>query len=155
MKKQMRFIVTLLCCCLLFTGCGQQEQATVSIAAEDYDIVYEEAAVNELKEYSLEKLGAFYLHADGAFSEGAADELYRRFLAEPDIVLQYFSQLGEQTIGEDKLAVQALCEALALCDVVWYDCTDEFAEALEQCTDGEYARMAVLLQDAYDNVKVE
>lgn len=61
---------------------------------------------------------AVYLHADGAFSEGAAEELYRRFLAEPEAMLQYFSQLGEQTIGEDKLAVQVFCEALALTDVV-------------------------------------
>ena len=50
---------------------------------------------------SLEALGAYFLHADGAAAESAAHWLYQRFLSAPDAVLIYLSQIWTRPVPAD------------------------------------------------------
>ena len=77
----------------------------------------------------LNKLIAFCLIADG-LSEGACDELYRRFIEDPNTVLVFLSFLGNQTypltgMGEVSIA-EFICKQIAFADVVWHGSTATF-----------------------------
>lgn len=89
----------------------------VSIDPTDYGITAEELAANPLPDFdamSLEALGAYALHTDGAGAEGSFSEFYDRFLADPITVLEYLSSLGWQQdpTGLYSFAVTNLCNQL-------------------------------------------
>ena len=84
---------------------------------------------NNTKKAPLNKLIAFCLIADG-LSEGACDELYRRFIEDPNTVLVFLSFLENQTypltgMGEVSIA-EFICKQIAFADVVWHGSTATF-----------------------------
>ena len=84
----------------------------------------------------LDQLVAFLMVADG-LSEGAADEIYHRFLEAPHTVLNYLASLGSQTkslpgLG-DVVVAEWICQDIASADVVWYGATDAFIHLIEDC----------------------
>ena len=107
----------------------------VSIDYKEYGIEYDLTEM-DFDKFPLDKLIAYYLGADGAYAEGSSDELYRRFLEAPNIVLIYIALIGESTaknrIPNDIPAKNVLCEAIAVADVFWYDISDSFSNILEQ-----------------------
>ena len=83
----------------------------------------------------LDKLVAFCLIADG-LSEGATDELYRRFINEPNTVLTFLELLGDETypltgLGEVSIA-EWTCKNIALAAAAWHGDTTEFADTTAQ-----------------------
>ena len=88
----------------------------VSVRAEDFGMeatldnpVFAEVFDNT-SEMPLDKLIAFDLIAD-ALSEGASDEIYRRFMEAPNAVLTFLSLVGDQTVeltGLGKYLLQSL-----------------------------------------------
>ena len=170
MKK--RILLALVCALavLVCAGCGQQPSAPaepgeqeipaaepVSTNPEDYGItnamltLEEEVSIDDL---SLEALGAFYLHTDGAGAESSADALYHRFLNDPDAVIRYLSELGGPSEREnsDETALSALCRAIAAADVFWYDTSEEFTSILEQCRERYPSGLPA---DALDRLQAE
>ncbi len=113
----------------------------VSVTPEDFGMeeTLENPAFSEVfnntSEAPLNKLIAFSLIADG-LSEGAADELYQRFIESPNTVLVFLSLLGNQTypltgMGEVSIAEFA-CKNIAFADVVWHGSTDAFANIITE-----------------------
>lgn len=91
---------------------------------------------NHTSTVPLDQLVAFLMVADG-LSEGAADELYHRFLEAPHTVLNYLASLGSQTkeltgLGDVVIAEQ-ICQDIASADVAWYGATDAFILLIEDC----------------------
>ena len=84
----------------------------------------------------LDQLIAFALVADG-LSEGAADELYHRFLEAPNAVLSYLVLTDPAPLAlsgwEEFCAAEFVCYQIAGADVWWYGGTEEFANLLENC----------------------
>lgn len=68
--------------------------AVPSVDAADYGFTQIGPELPDFASLGLEALGAYYLNSDGAYSEGAIDELTRRFVSEPDAVLDYLLALG-------------------------------------------------------------
>lgn len=68
--------------------------AVPSVDAADYGFTQIGSDLPDFASLGLEALGAYYLNSDGAYSEGAIDELARRFVSEPDAVLDYLLALG-------------------------------------------------------------
>lgn len=68
--------------------------AVPSVDAADYGFNQIGPELPDFTSLGLEALGAYYLNSDGAYSEGAIDELTRRFVSEPDAVLDYLLALG-------------------------------------------------------------
>ena len=68
--------------------------AVPSVDAADYGFTQIGPDLPDFASLELEALGAYYLNSDGAYSEGAIDELTRRFVSEPDAVLDYLLALG-------------------------------------------------------------
>lgn len=84
----------------------------------------------------LDQLVAFLMVADG-LSEGAADEIYHRFMEAPHTVLNYLASLGLQTksltgLG-DVVVAEWICQDIASADVFWYGATDAFIHLIEDC----------------------
>lgn len=132
----------------------------VSIALEDFGIVYEDDAVlTKLGDYPLDKLCAYYLGSDGAYAEGSGNELYRRFMDAPNTVLNYLALIGEQTVpisndGTTESAQTLLCRDIAGADVVWYGNTEEFSQIIKQYqkiyTTGKVPDVLACLQKEHD-----
>ena len=68
--------------------------AVPSVDAADYGFNQIGPELPDFASLGLEALGAYYLNSDGAYSEGAIDELTHRFVSEPDAVLDYLLALG-------------------------------------------------------------
>lgn len=87
----------------------------VSIDPADYGITPEELASNPLPDFetmSLEALGAYALHTDGAGAEGAFHQFYSRFAASPHAVVEYLSSLGWSEGESGEKSVYTLSRAL-------------------------------------------
>jgi len=130
---------------------------TVSINYKDYGIDYNVTEMS-FDQFPLDKLVAYYLGADGAYAEGSSDELYRRFLEAPNIVLSYIALIGDDIAGNripDNIpAKNLLCEAIVGADVFWYGISDSFSNILEQLEDtyqsGDIADFVRLLRAAHE-----
>jgi hypothetical protein len=124
----------------------------VSIASEDYGIVYDDIA--DYRDYPLDKLVAYFLGSDGAYAEGSGDELYKRFVEAPNTVLTYIALIGDVTIRNDIPARTVLCREIASADVFWYDATDDFNAILEQYEEiypsGRIADILACLKEEYN-----
>lgn len=68
--------------------------AVPSVDAADYGFTQIGSELPDFVSLELEALGAYYLNSDGAHSEGAIDELTRRFVSGPDGLLDYLLALG-------------------------------------------------------------
>jgi len=86
---------------------GRQD---ISIDYRDYDIDYETTSMN-FHEFPLDKLVAYYLGGDGAYSYGASYELYYRFIANPDEVLEFIALVGGNIVRGEPAKVR-LCNAI-------------------------------------------
>lgn len=114
------------------SGAGASE--TVSVNPKDYGITDamlsgEESA--NFPQLSIEALGAYCLYADGAMSESSTEELYQRFMGDPDAVLNYLVKLGGQSSRDGDTASAALCRMIAYNDAFGYDATPEFSAILQ------------------------
>lgn len=149
MRKKIVLALTLALSLLICAGCSQPSDGgnsaddgaeqtaqteepdaspeTVSVDPKDYGITDAMLAFEEpvdIPELSLEALGAFFLHTDGAGAESSGDELYQRFMSDPDAVLNYMAKI-------DGDSSTALCREIACADVAWYDGTDDFSAILD------------------------
>ena len=131
----------------------------VSIDPADYGITEAMLASIDMPGFStlsLEALGAYFLHTDGAGAEGSGDELYKRFLYDPDTVLHYIASLGDvKARGEDTAATE-LCREIASADVFRYGGTADFTEILREFPtlypDGPIAAVLEVLKTEYDSM---
>ncbi|MCL2336591.1 MAG: copper amine oxidase N-terminal domain-containing protein [Firmicutes bacterium] len=105
-----------------------------SIASNDYGIKYSTDEMN-FKQYPLDKLIAYCLNSDGAYSEGSFDELYQRFLEAPNTVLAYIALVGDSITRDGIPAKIALCKIIVSEDVFFYDITKSFKTILEKLTE--------------------
>lgn len=106
----------------------------VSITAADFGIT--EKPIGDPAIYGggaslpLSKLIACSLASDGAAAEGLNDELWRRFLEDPDRVLAYLELMGDQRDGYwEHPAAEVVCQTIACADAAWYNSV-EFGEIL-------------------------
>jgi len=69
----------------------------------------------DFESFSLPYLVEYYLNADGAYSEGAGWELYRRFMEDPDTILACIVKTGYSACWLDDVtpAINVLCRAIA------------------------------------------
>ena len=103
----------------------------ISLDPEDYGIVYDIDHMN-VRDFPLAKLCVYCLYADGAYAEGAHDELYRRFIEAPNTVLNFLAVLGDRTARGERPAAEELCRQAVLADVFWYDGTEELTAILKR-----------------------
>jgi len=135
---------------------------SVSIDYKDYGIDYRTTEMN-FDRFPLDKLVAYYLGGDGAYSEGSSDELYRRFLETPDVVLRFIAQVRDNIVRGEPVKT-LLCQAIASVDVYWYDSSSLFSAIITQLgetylvrSDGTGEVFAILKNeyesaiDRYDN----
>ena len=104
-----------------------------SIEYNDYGIKYSSDEMN-FKQYPLDKLVAYCLNSDGAYSEGSFNELYQRFLEAPNTVLTYIALVGDSITQGGIPAKIALCKIIVSEDVFFYDITESFKTILEKLT---------------------
>ena len=131
-------------------------ESSVSIDPADYGITEAMLSSEDMPDFSalsLEALGAYFLHTDGAGAEGSGDELYKRFINNPDALLHYIASLGDvKARGEDTAATE-LCREIASADVFWYGRTPEFTEILNEYSalypDGPIAVLLEILETEY------
>ncbi|WP_325201196.1 hypothetical protein [Oscillibacter sp.] len=114
-------------------GLEETNWQIVSISAKDYGII--ESPIGDPAIYggaaslSLGKLTAVSLASDGAAAEDLFDELWRRFLEEPDAVLAFLALIGDQQDRSGESAAEVICGHIATADAAWYN-SIEFSEIL-------------------------
>ena len=108
----------------------------VSLEAEDYGLTEGMLRMEtspECPSLSVEALGAFFLHTDGAGAESASYWLYRRFLEDPESVLEYLNRVrGLRPSGNaspEGTAEQILSRAI----VFSHSPGDGYEETLRRC----------------------
>jgi len=178
MKRIVTPLCLLICILILLSGCGGaaklpsgQENAdagpgatisvspldleepawpVLSVAPEDYGIVYDAKSIEHLPEYPLDKLMAYCLGADGAFAEGAFCELYRRFLDAPGTVLTAIALIGDEMVRGTP-ARDLLCRAIAS-SAAWSG-AEAFGETVKRCEEayptGRAADVLTNLKEQY------
>lgn len=87
---------------------SEGENDPVSIDPADYGIVYDAAHLPDWKTCPLSYLCAYYLGADGAYSEGALDTLAQRYRQAPNTVGSYLSKLAAKYEGVDQRLLVAI-----------------------------------------------
>lgn len=106
----------------------------VTISAADFGVtenpIGDPGVLDGIASLSLGKLIACSLASDGAAAEGLNDELWRRFLEDPDRVLAYLELMGDQRDGYwEHPAAEVVCQTIACADAAWYNSV-EFGEIL-------------------------
>lgn len=106
----------------------------VTISAADFGVtenpIGDPGVLDGIASLSLGKLIACSLASDGAAAEGLNDELWRRFLEDPDRVLVYLELMGDQRDGYwEHPAAEVVCQTIACADAAWYNSV-EFGEIL-------------------------
>lgn len=87
---------------------SEGENDPVSIDPADYGIVYDTAHMPDWERCPLSYLCAYYLGADGAYSEGALDTLAQRYRQAPNTVGSYLSKLAAKYEGVDQRLLVAI-----------------------------------------------
>jgi len=100
----------------------------------------------------LPALISYYLHTDGAGAEGAASELYRRFMEEPTEIIRYLSLCGDrsyerngETVNQSVNAV--ISDAIATAAVFWNDSADELRMKMSGCPVGESGGSQLVMKE--------
>ena len=131
--------------------------AVPSVDAADYGFTQIGPDMPDFASLELEALGAYYLNSDGAYSEGAIDELTRRFVSEPDAVLDYLLALGNTPAPHSpgETAAEHIATALAL-HAAWD--SGELGEGLPAALASVSARadtqkLVALMEDAQASVQ--
>ncbi len=106
----------------------------VTISAADFGVtenpIGDPGVLDGIASLSLGKLIACSLASDGAAGEDLSNELWRRFLEDPDRVLVYLELMGDQRDGYwEHPAAEVVCQTIACADAAWYNSV-EFGEIL-------------------------
>lgn len=131
--------------------------AVPSVDAADYGFNQIGPELPDFASLGLEALGAYYLNSDGAYSEGAIDELTRRFVSEPDAVLDYLLALGNTPAprSPDETAAEHIATALAL-HAAWDsgELSEGFPAALASVSArSDTQKLVALMEDAQASVQ--
>lgn len=131
--------------------------AVPSVDAADYGFTQIGPDMPDFASLELEALGAYYLNSDGAYSEGAIDELTRRFVSEPDAVLDYLLALGSTPAPHfpDETAAEHIATALAL-HAAWDsgELSEGFPAALASVSArADTQKLVALMEDAQASVQ--
>ena len=87
---------------------SEMDNDPVSIDPADYGIVYDAAHLPDWETCPLSYLCAYYLGADGAYTEGAADTLAARYRQAPRTVQGYLDKLAAKYEGVDQRLMAAI-----------------------------------------------
>lgn len=131
--------------------------AAPSVDAADYGFTQIGSELPDFASLELEALGAYYLNSDGAYSEGAIDELTRRFVSEPDGFLDYLLALGSTPTPHSpgETAAEHIATALAL-HAAWDsgELSEGFPAALASVSArADTQKLVVLMEDAQASVQ--
>ncbi len=131
--------------------------AVPSVDAADYGFTQIGPDLPDFASLELEALGAYYLNSDGAYSEGAIDELTRRFVSEPDSVLDYLLALGRTPAPRSpgETAAEHIATALAL-HAAWDsgELSEGFPAALASVSArADTQKLVALMEDAQASVQ--
>lgn len=131
--------------------------AVPSVDAADYGFTQIGSELPDFASLGLEALGAYYLNSDGAYSEGAIDELTRRFVSEPDGFLDYLLALGSTPAPHfpDETAAEHIATALAL-HAAWDsgELSEGFPAALASVSArADTQKLVALMEDAQASVQ--
>lgn len=131
--------------------------AVPSVDAADYGFNQIGPELPDFASLGLEALGAYYLNSDGAYSEGAIDELTRRFVSEPDAVLDYLLALGRTPAPRSpgETAAEHIATALAL-HAAWDsgELSEGFPAALASVSArADTQKLVALMEDAQASVQ--
>lgn len=131
--------------------------AVPSVDAADYGFNQIGPELPDFASLGLEALGAYYLNSDGAYSEGAIDELTRRFVSEPDAVLDYLLALGSTPAPHfpEETAAEHIATALAL-HAAWDsgELSEGFPAALASVSArADAQKLVALMEDAQASVQ--
>lgn len=131
--------------------------AVPSVDAADYGFTQIGSELPDFASLGLEALGAYYLNSDGAYSEGAIDELTRRFVSDPDGVLDYLLALGSTPAPHfpDETAAEHIATALAL-HAAWDsgELSEGFPAALASVSArADTQKLVALMEDAQASVQ--
>lgn len=66
----------------------------VSTDPKDFNITYSIDSLESLVDYPLDKLIAYRFGSDGAASESAGEEIYKRFISNPETIVRYLSLIS-------------------------------------------------------------
>lgn len=132
--------------------------AVPSVDAADYGFTQIGSDLPDFASLELEALGAYYLNSDGAHSEGAIDELTRRFVSEPDAVLDYLLALGRTPAPHfpEESAAEHIATALALY-AAWDggELGESFPAALASVSArADTQKLVALMEDAQASVQI-
>lgn len=132
--------------------------AVPSVDAADYGFTQIGPELPDFASLGLEALGAYYLNSDGAYSEGAIDELMRRFVSDPDGVLSYLLALGSTPAPHfpDETAAEHIATAIAL-HAAWDggELGESFPAALASVSArADTQRLVALMEDAQASVQI-
>lgn len=131
--------------------------AVPSVDAADYGFTQIGPELPDFASLGLEALGAYYLNSDGAYSEGAIDELMRRFVSDPDGVLSYLLALGSTPAPHfpDETAAEHIATAIAL-HAAWDggELGEDFPAALASVSArADTQKLVALMEDAQASVQ--
>lgn len=131
--------------------------AVPSVDAADYGFTQIGSDLPDFASLELEALGAYYLNSDGAYSEGAIDELMRRFVSDPDGVLSYLLALGSTPAPHfpDETAAEHIATAIAL-HAAWDggELGESFPAALASVSArADTQKLVALMEDAQASVQ--
>ena len=131
--------------------------AVASVDAADYGFTQIGPELPDFASLGLEALGAYYLNSDGAYSEGAIDELMRRFVSDPDGVLSYLLALGSTPAPHfpDETAAEHIATAIAL-HAAWDggELGEDFPAALASVSArADTQKLVALMEDAQASVQ--
>ena len=131
--------------------------AVPSVDAADYGFTQIGSELPDFASLGLEALGAYYLNSDGAYSEGAIDELMRRFVSDPDGVLSYLLALGSTPAPHfpDETAAEHIATAIAL-HAAWDggELGEDFPAALASVSArADTQKLVALMEDAQASVQ--
>lgn len=131
--------------------------AVPSVDAADYGFTQIGSELPDFASLGLEALGAYYLNSDGAYSEGAIDELVRRFVSDPDGVLSYLLALGSTPAPHfpDETAAEHIATAIAL-HAAWDggELGEDFPAALASVSArADTQKLVALMEDAQASVQ--
>lgn len=131
--------------------------AVPSVDAADYGFTQIGPELPDFASLGLEALGAYYLNSDGAYSEGAIDELMRRFVSDPDGVLSYLLALGSTPAPHfpNETAAEHIATAIAL-HAAWDggELGEDFPAALASVSArADTQKLVALMEDAQASVQ--
>ncbi len=106
---------------------------------------------------TLARLCACYLRSGGFYADDYGEEIYRRFMEAPNLVLNYFALIDDRVVlggwSGEMTALEEICQRIASEHVNVHKNTAEFTELLQRCREsypeGRVAEILDLLEREY------